>query len=103
DEYAKYLRVPTPLLATTVKPEGTLSQVARNPITNSPVSSGLHVSHAPYYIRRIRINSNDPLAQVAVKLGWTVHADVGTEGEIDPEVLATEELIKKARTLVIDF
>lgn len=103
DVYAKELRVPSPLLATTVKPEGTLSQVAKNPITNSPVSSGLHVSHAPYYIRRIRINSNDPLAKVARMLGWTVHAEVGTNGELSPEKLATEEALAAARTWVIDF
>lgn len=103
NEYANYLRVPTPLLATTVKPEGTLSQIAKNPITNSPVSSGLHVSHAPYYIRRIRISSNDPLAQVAKELGWTIHADVGTNNEINPEILATDELLEAASTWVIDF
>src|SRR5690606_26934734 len=57
DNYAKKMRVSAPLLTTTVKPEGTISQVAGG------VSSGLHYSHAPYYIRRIRINANDPLAK----------------------------------------
>src|SRR5690625_1695642 len=52
DSYAKELRVNAPLLATTVKPEGTISQVAGG------VSSGLHWSHSPYYIRRIRINAD---------------------------------------------
>jgi ribonucleoside-triphosphate reductase (thioredoxin) len=83
-KYARILRIPTPLLDTTVKPEGTLSQVAGG------VSSGLHYSHAPYYIRRIRINANDPLAKVAVELGWTVNPEVG-------------QSIENARTLVIDF
>ena len=64
--YAYALRIPVPLLVTTVKPEGTLSQVANG------VSSGVHVSHAPYYIRRIRINSNDPLRKVAELLNWKV-------------------------------
>lgn len=64
--YSYAMRIPTPLLTTTVKPEGTLSQVANG------VSSGLHVSHAPYYIRRIRINSIDPLKEVAVRLNWKV-------------------------------
>lgn len=84
EDYAYELRIPRPLLATTVKPEGTLSQVAGG------VSSGLHVSHSPYYIRRIRINANDPLVKVARELGWTVHAEVGQE-------------IETARTLVVDF
>jgi len=97
DRYAKELRVSAPLLVTTVKPEGTISQVAGG------VSSGLHYSHAPYYIRRIRINANDPLAKAVQAIGWPVHAEVGTEGTIDPAELAKPELIAKARTLVIDF
>jgi ribonucleoside-diphosphate reductase alpha chain/ribonucleoside-triphosphate reductase len=91
DKYSKELRVSSPLLVTTVKPEGTLSQVAGG------VSSGLHHSHSPYYIRRIRINSVDPLAKVAVDLGWNVNPEVGTQGE------TFEEKMKNARTLVIDF
>lgn len=70
DNYSHELRIQRPLLATTVKPEGTLSQVAGG------VSSGLHVSHSPYYIRRIRINSNDPLVKVAQELGWDVEVDL---------------------------
>lgn len=91
DEYAKELRVNAPLLVTTVKPEGTISQVANG------VSSGLHYSHAPYYIRRIRINSTDPLVLAAKELGWAIHAEVGTEGRTE------EERLENARTLVIDF
>lgn len=91
DEYAKQLRVSAPLLVTTVKPEGTLSQVAGG------VSSGLHYSHSPYYIRRIRINAADPLARAVIDLGWTVNPEVGTPGETH------EERMTNARTYVIDF
>lgn len=91
DTYAKQLRVSAPLLVTTVKPEGTISQVAGG------VSSGLHWSHAPYYIRRIRINAADPLARAVIDLGWRVHPEVGTPGETE------DERLKNARTLVIDF
>lgn len=96
-KYANILRIPIPLLDTTVKPEGTLSQVAGG------VSSGLHVSNSPYYFRRIRINANDPLAQVVKDLGWTIHAEVGTAGLGDMESLAKPEIIEQARTLVITF
>jgi ribonucleoside-diphosphate reductase alpha chain/ribonucleoside-triphosphate reductase len=82
--YARQLGINKPLLVTTLKPEGTLSQVAGG------VSSGLHFSHSPYYIRRIRINSHDPLAQVAKELGWTVSPEVGQQ-------------LETATTLVIDF
>lgn len=91
DRYAKEMRVSAPLLVTTVKPEGTISQVAGG------VSSGLHYSHAPYYIRRIRINAADPLAKAVMDIGWTVHPEVGTPGD-------TKEIqLANARTLVIDF
>ena len=83
-KYSHILRIPTPLLSTTVKPEGTLSQVAGG------VSSGVHVSHAPYFIRRVRITANDPLAQVAIKLGWKVQPEVG-------------QTMDNATTYVIDF
>lgn len=101
DRYAKELRVSCPLLVTTVKPEGTISQVAGG------VSSGLHYSHAPYYIRRIRINATDPLALAVISMGWNVSAEVGTKvngKEIyDVNELAKPEVIAVARTLVIDF
>ena len=60
------------LLATTIKPEGTLSQLPT-------VSSGLHYSHSPYYIRRVRINAHDPLVKVAETLGWDVKPEVGQD------------------------
>ncbi|MDQ0270762.1 ribonucleoside-triphosphate reductase, adenosylcobalamin-dependent [Cytobacillus purgationiresistens] len=97
DNYAKELRVSSPLLVTTVKPEGTISQVAGG------VSSGLHWSHSPYYIRRIRINAADPLAKAVQSIGWPVFAEVGTAGHNDEAELAKPEIIAQARTLVIEF
>src|SRR5690625_3701214 len=91
DRYARELRVNAPLLVTTVKPEGTISQVAGG------VSSGLHYSHSPYYIRRIRINKTDPLAKAVQDMGWTINAEVGTPGD------TLGERIEKARTLGIVF
>jgi ribonucleoside-diphosphate reductase alpha chain/ribonucleoside-triphosphate reductase len=72
--YAAELGGRTPILVTTVKPEGTLSQL---PV----VSSGVHYSHSPYYIRRVRINSHDPLVQVCEELGYPVFPEVGQEME----------------------
>lgn len=89
--YAHELRISTPLLTTTIKPEGSLSQIF------SGVSSGLHLSHSPFYIRRIRINAADPLAKTVIELGWPVHPEVGTPGN------TLDEKMKNARTLVIDF
>lgn len=97
DKYADDLEVNRPMFTTAVKPEGTLSQVAGG------VSSGLHWAHSPYFIRRVRITATDPLAEVVKELGWTVHAEVGTDGIFDQEVLAKPEIIEKATTLVVDF
>lgn len=69
-EYAKELGMKEPLLITTIKPEGTLSLL---PV----VSSGVHFSHAPYFVRRIRISSDDPLVKVCEELGYPVHPEVG--------------------------
>lgn len=72
--YAKELGQNEPILCTTVKPEGTLSQLPT-------VSSGVHYSHSPYFIRRIRISSNDPMVKVCEELGYPVFAENGQEWE----------------------
>lgn len=73
-EYAKELGQNEPLLVTTVKPEGTLSQLPT-------VSSGVHYSHSPYFIRRIRVSSHDPLSKVCEELEYPIFAEVGQEWE----------------------
>lgn len=60
--YAFEMRVPTPLLVTAIKPEGTISQLPT-------CSSGLHRSYAPYYIRRIRVSSIDPVCKALKYIG----------------------------------
>lgn len=69
-EYAKELGQNEPILVTTIKPEGTLSQLPT-------VSSGVHYSHSPYFIRRVRISSDDPLVKVCEELGYPVVPEVG--------------------------
>lgn len=97
NEYADELGINRPMFTTAVKPEGTLSQVAGG------VSSGLHWAHSPYFTRRIRITATDPLSKVAEELGWKIHAEVGTNGFMEPEDLARPMQIESATTLVIDF
>lgn len=70
-----------------LKSHNTLSVVAGG------VSPGVHDSHSPYHIRRIRISSSDALAKAARVHGWQINPEVGTpDGDIE-----------KATTLVIDF
>lgn len=63
-----------PLLSTTVKPEGSLSLLPT-------VSSGVHYSHSPYFIRRVRITSTDPLVKVCEELGYPIYPENGEEWE----------------------
>jgi ribonucleoside-diphosphate reductase alpha chain/ribonucleoside-triphosphate reductase len=72
DNYADELKMSHSTLITTVKPEGTLSQLPG-------VSSGIHYSHSPYYVRRVRINSNDPLVKVCEDLKYPVFPEVGQD------------------------
>lgn len=74
EEYAAELGIEKPLLATTIKPEGTISQLPT-------VSPGLHYSHSPYYIRRVRINAHDPLVKVCEELGYRIFNEVGETDE----------------------
>ena len=67
-KYSYQLNMKEPLLVTTVKPEGTLSLLPG-------VSSGVHYSHSPFYVRRIRINSDDPLVKVCEELSYPVFED----------------------------
>ena len=75
-----------PLLVTTLKPEGTLSLLPT-------VSSGVHYSHSPYYIRRIRITAADPLCRVCEDLGYPVLPEVGQDPQ-DPTTKVVEFPVK---------
>lgn len=75
-----------PKLVTTVKPEGTQAQMPT-------VSSGLHYSHSPYFVRRVRISASDPLARVCSELNYSIFPEVGHDPE-NPETLVIEFPIK---------
>jgi adenosylcobalamin-dependent ribonucleoside-triphosphate reductase len=61
--YSKQNDFPESIKLTTVKPSGTLSLLAG-------VTSGVHPAFSRYYIRRIRIASNSPLANLCRKHGY---------------------------------
>ena len=86
DELADRLGGNRSLLVTTLKPEGTLSLLPT-------VSSGVHYSHSPYYIRRIRITATDPLCRVCEELGYPVLPEVGQDPE-DPTTKVVEFPVK---------
>ncbi|ABU96963.1 ribonucleotide reductase [Thermus phage P74-26] len=85
--YSAELGLPKPKLATTVKPEGTLSLLAG-------VSSGVHPAYAPYYIRRVRINKHDSVAQALRALGMEPKPEVGYDSLDTADVWVFEFPVK---------
>lgn len=68
-EYANKLGIPISTAITCVKPSGTVSQLVN-------ASSGIHTRHSPYYIRTVRADKKDPLAQFMLKSGFPCEPDV---------------------------
>lgn len=74
EHWAKRLSIEIPTAMTCVKPSGTVSQLVDS-------ASGMHSRHAPYYIRRVRADSKDPLAQMMVDQGVPWDPEVGQDRE----------------------
>jgi ribonucleotide reductase alpha subunit len=75
-EYSKANNFPESIKLTTVKPSGTLSLLAG-------VTSGVHPAYAEYCIRRIRIASNSPLANLCRKHGYFSEYQKNFDGSED--------------------
>jgi ribonucleoside-diphosphate reductase alpha chain len=67
-EFAKILGINQAAAITCVKPSGTVSQLVDS-------ASGIHPRYAPYYIRRVRGDKKDPLAEFMVSHGYTAEED----------------------------
>lgn len=74
DELADRLQMNHSKLYTCIKPSGTISQLPT-------VSSGVHYSHSPHYVRRVRVNAKDPLAVAMADAGFQWKPEVGTTVE----------------------
>ena len=94
--YAIEMGIPQPILVTCLKPEGSLSQLPT-------VSSGLHRSYAPYYTRRIRVSSMDPVCHALKELGVPYETDQGKKERVvfsfpiktDAKTASTDESAKR--------
>lgn len=64
-KWAAELGIPASAAITTVKPSGTVSQLVDS-------ASGIHPRYAPFYIRRVRADKKDPLAQFMRAKGFPV-------------------------------
>ncbi len=70
DRLSSLFNIPMPAAVTCVKPSGNSSQLLN-------CSSGIHPRYAPYYIRRLRVGSSSPIAQMLVASGVPHHPEVG--------------------------
>ena len=68
-EWAKKIGIPQSAAITCVKPSGTVSQLVDS-------ASGIHARHNPYYIRTVRADKKDPLAQYMKDAGFPCEDDV---------------------------
>jgi ribonucleoside-diphosphate reductase alpha chain len=67
-QYAKILGINQAAAITCVKPSGTVSQLVDS-------ASGIHPRYSPFYIRRVRGDKKDPLADFMVSHGYTAEDD----------------------------
>ena len=67
--WAEKLGINPSAAITTVKPSGTVSQLVGS-------ASGIHPRHSPYYVRTVRSDIKDPLAQFLISQGVPFEPDI---------------------------
>lgn len=68
-EWSKKLGINQATATTAIKPSGTVSQLVDS-------ASGIHARHNPFYLRRVRADAKDPLAQLMEDQGIPCEPDV---------------------------
>jgi ribonucleoside-diphosphate reductase alpha chain len=71
-EWAERLGINPSTAITCVKPSGTVSQLVNS-------ASGIHPRFSPYYVRTVRADKKDPMAQYMEAAGFPVETDVTKE------------------------
>lgn len=69
-KYSKVMGIKMPAAITCIKPSGTVSQLVDS-------SSGIHLRHSPYYIRRVRSSRMDPISSFLIDSGVHYNPEVG--------------------------
>jgi len=69
EHWAELLGIQQSTATTAIKPSGTVSQLVDS-------ASGIHTRHSDYYIRRVRADSKDPIAQLMEDQGIPAEPDV---------------------------
>ncbi len=74
---------PTSVKLSTVKPSGTLSLLAG-------ATPGVHPAYAPYYIRRVRMRSTDPLIDYCKRAGYATEFVRNFDGTLNRDTVVVE-------------
>lgn len=72
ERWAKMLGINKAASVTCIKPSGTVSQLVN-------CSSGIHPRYAPYFVRRVRVASTDPLCKLLQSAGVPWKPETGEE------------------------
>lgn len=101
-EFAKKFGINSSTCITTIKPHGNSGQLLY-------VGSGMHPWYAKYYIRRVRISTNDPLFQLIKDQGVPFKAEVGystansTVAVVEFPIKAPEGAVTRDQVSAIDL
>ena len=88
--YSDWLCVPRSKKTTTVKPSGTVSLLCG-------VSPGIHYPHSEYYIRRIRVATDDPIIAIMITAGYKVEKDLHSKNTSIVEFPVHEKYFTKKK------
>lgn len=82
-EWSKQKGYPVSIKLTTVKPSGTISLL-------SGASPGIHPAYSEYYIRRVRMASNDELVQICREHGYKTEFQINFDNSVDRNTVIVE-------------
>lgn len=82
-EWSKENNLPVSIKLTTVKPSGTLSLLGG-------ATPGVHPAYSQYYIRRIRISTNDPLVKICKDAGYHTEFVKNFDGSENRDTMIVE-------------
>lgn len=79
-KYSSILGVPESIRLTTNKPNGTLSSIG-------DTTAGIHPAFSRYYIRRMRISSNNPLVKILEDSNYPIEPSIRLDSSLDLNTL----------------
>jgi ribonucleoside-triphosphate reductase len=88
--YSDWLCIRQSIKITSVKPSGTVSLLPG-------VTPGIHYPHAPFYIRRIRFQSDSPLVELLIAHGHHVERDVYSPNTVCVDFPIAEEYFDRSK------